>query len=206
MRPTVIALGHSISRDLICDSCSCDFGGTSIYQVPSNINSSCHTLQDLLTLDTSEKEFYLLHMNIRSHSPHHDELVSTLASLRINFDVIGVSETWNFFENLLKAKVDIPGYSYVSQQSHSQNGGVALYVKSGRPPIPRPDLERDSPDFESVGVEVENKNGKNYLFCCAYCHPNSVIDTFSEYLQDILSNPAVCNKQVFILGDLETSM
>ena len=60
-------------------------------------------------------------MNIRSHSLHHDELISTLASLRINFDVIGVSETWNSFENPLKANVDIPGYSYVPQQSHLNN-------------------------------------------------------------------------------------
>ena len=131
--------------------------------LPSNINSSYHTLQDLLTLDTSEKDFSLFHMNIRSHSLHHDELFSTLASLRINFDVIGVSETWNSFENSLKANVDIPGYSYFPQQTHSQNGGVALYVKSGLTPIPRPDLKRDSTDFESVWVEVENNNGKNYL-------------------------------------------
>ena len=64
-------------------------------------------------------------------------------------------------------------------------------------------LKRDSTDFESVWVEVENNNRKNYLFCCAYRHPSSVIDTFNEYLQEILSNPAVCNKQVFL--SLETS-
>ena len=173
--------------------------------LPTKINSSYHTLQDLRTLDTSEKDFSLLHMNIRSHSLHHDKLVSTLASLKINFDVIGVSETWNCFENPLKANVDIFGYSYVPQQSYSQNGGVALYVKSGLTPIHRQDLERNSTDFESVWIEVENKNGKNYLFCCAYRHPSSAIDTFSEYLQDILSNSAVCNKQVFILGDFNVN-
>ena len=79
-------------------------------------------------------------------------------------------------------------------------------MKSGLTPIPRPDLERDSTDFESVWVEVEDKNGKNYSFCCAYRHPSSVIDTFNEYLQAILSNPAVRNKQVFILGDFNVNL
>ena len=142
-------------------------------------------------------------MNIRSLSLYFDELISTLASSKIKFDVIGVSETWNSFDNPIKTNVEIPGYNYFPCQSHSQNGDVALYVKSGLTPVPRPDLSKDSTDFESVWAEVENKSGKNYLLCCAYRHPNSSIDTFSEYLQDFFSNPAVCNKQVFILGDLE---
>ena len=43
----------------------------------------------------------------------------------------------------------------------SQNGGVALYVKSGLIPTPRPDLGKDSTNFEAAWVEVENRNGKN---------------------------------------------
>ena len=74
-------------------------------------------------------------------------------------------------------------------------------MKTGLTPTPRLDLSKGNADFESVWVEVENRNGKNYLLCCAYRHPNSAIDTFSDYLQEILSNSAVSNKQIFILGD-----
>ena len=70
--------------------------------------------------------------------------------MKINFDVIGVSETWNSFENPVKTNVEFPGYNYFPCQSHSQNGGVALYVKSGLTLFPRPDLSKDSTDFESV--------------------------------------------------------
>ena len=69
-----------------------------------------------------------------------------------------------------------------------------------------PDLSKDNPDFESVWVEIENNNGKNYLLCCAYRHPNSAIDTFSDYLQEILSNPAVSNKQIFIFVDFNIDL
>ena len=159
--------------------------------LPSNVNSSYHTLQDLYALEHSENDLSLFHLNVRSLPLHFDELVSTLATLKINFDVIGVSETWDSFDNPIKTNVEIPGYSCFSCQSHSQNGGVALYMKSGLAPIPRPDLGKDSTDFESVWVEVENSDGKNYLFCCTYHHPSSTIDGFSEYLQEILSIPTV---------------
>ena len=174
--------------------------------LPSNVNSSYHTLQDLSMLDTSEHDLSLFHLNIRSLSLHLDELSSTLATLTLNFDVIGVSETWNSFENPINSNVEIPGYSYFPCQSHTQNGGVAIYVKVGLNPIPRPDLGKSTTDFESVWVEVENNGGKNYLFCCVYRHPSSDIDNFCDYLQETLSNPAVFNKQVFILGDFNINL
>ena len=175
--------------------------------LPSNVNSSYHTPQDLSTLDTSANDLLLFHTNIRSLSLHFDELVSTISTLKISFDVIGVSETWNSFDVPTKTNVEIPGYSYFHSQSHTQNGGVALYVKSGLTPIPRPDLSKDSTDFESVWVEVEkNKQGKNYLFSCIYRHPTLSFDTFNEYLQETLSNPAVFNKHVFILGDFNINL
>ena len=174
--------------------------------IPSNVNSSYHTLQDLSSLDISENDFSLFHMNTRSLSLHFDELISTLATLKINFDVIGVSETWNSFENPIRTNVEITGYSHFPCQSYSQNGGVALYVKSGLSPTLRPDLSKDSADFETVWVEVENKKGKNYLFCCAYRHPNTNLDSFSDYLQEILSSSTVSNKQTFILGDFNVNL
>ena len=36
--------------------------------LPSNVNSSYHTLQDLSMLDTSERDLSLFHLNIRSLS------------------------------------------------------------------------------------------------------------------------------------------
>ena len=45
-----------------------------------------------------KNDFALFHMNVRNLSLHFDELVSTIASMNINFDVIGVSETWKFLQ------------------------------------------------------------------------------------------------------------
>ena len=79
-------------------------------------------------------------------------------------------------------------------------------MKSGLILSPRPDLGKDSTNFEAVWVEVENRNGKNYLLCCLYRHPSSDLDNFNEHLHEVLSIPAVSNKQVFILGDFNVNL
>ena len=76
--------------------------------IMTNFNSSYHTLQKVTTRSTSENDLFIFHMNIRSLSLHFDEHVSTLASLKIKFDVIGVSETWDFPEQPIKTNVVIP--------------------------------------------------------------------------------------------------
>ena len=145
-------------------------------------------------------------MIIRSLSCHYDELVSTLVNLQVNFDVVVVSEIFHTFDNPIQVNVEIPGYTLLLGQSHSQNGGIGLYIKSCLAPTNRKDLCIYSIDFETVWVEVENKHGKNYLFCCVYLYPSSNLDHFSNYLHESLSNQAVVDKQLFILGDFNSDL
>ena len=39
------------------------------------------------------------------------------------------------------------------------------------------------------------------MICCAYRHPSTEIENFTEYLQRFLSSSLAANKYVFILGD-----
>ena len=132
--------------------------------LPSNVNSSYYTLQDLSTLSTSDNDFSLFHMNTRSLSLHFDELISTIATLKINFDVIGLSETWNSIQNPIKTNVEIPGYKYFPCGSQSQNGGLALYVKTGLTPTPRPDLSKIIPILNQFGLKLRTTMVK--IVCC----------------------------------------
>ena len=174
--------------------------------LPSNIDSSYHTIQDLSTLDTSATDLSSPHMNIRSLSCHFDELQSLLVNLNIGFNVVAVSGTWDSFARPLSSNVSIPGYILLSSKSQSQNGGVGLYIKTGLGPIPRPELGSDSDEYETVWAEIENSKDKNILICCAYRHPSSEIEHFTEYIQRTLSIPSVANKHVFILGDFNINL
>ena len=141
--------------------------------LPSNIDSSYHTIQDLSTFDTSPTHPSLFHMNIRSLSCRFDKLQFLLVNLNIGFNVIAVSETWDSFARPLSANIEIPGFTFISSKSQSQNGGVGVYIKTSMGPVPRPDLDSDSDEYETVWAEIENSKDKNILICCAYRHPNT---------------------------------
>lgn len=57
-----------------------------------NITSQYATVSEVASMELSDKDFSLFHMNIRSHSLHFEELHALLSSLNINFQVIGLSE------------------------------------------------------------------------------------------------------------------
>ena len=174
--------------------------------LPSYFDSSYHTIHDLSTSLTSHTDLSFLHMNIRSLSCHFDELHSLLVNLNISFSVVAVSETWDSFARPLSTNVDIPGCTFFSSKSQSQNGGVGLYVKTCLGPVSRPELDGNSEEYETVLAKIENPKGKNILICCAYRHPSTEIDHFTEHLQRSLSNPLLANKHVFILGDFNINL
>ena len=115
-------------------------------------------------------------------------------------DVIGASETWDSFENPIKMNVEIPGYSYFSSQSHTQNGGVAVYIKSSLTPIPRPDLGKNSRDYESVWIEIENRNGKNYLFVVSIVIQAVILTSF------VIISKRFCPIQLYVISKFLSSV
>ena len=94
----------------------------------------------------------------------------------------------------------------VFTRSHSQNGGVGMYVKSNLSASPRKDLDCSNDDFETVWIEVDRKNEKNLLFCCVYRHPNSNVESLTFHLNDILLKVTQSNKLAFIMGDFNVNL
>ena len=54
---------------------------------------------------------------------------------------------------------------------------------------------------ESIVIEVRVPNSKNILITVCYRPPNSNTPDFLEYLQDLLQNPVLTNKDCYIVGD-----
>ena len=81
-------------------------------QMPQHIDTHCFSLQELsksFYKSASNKELSIFHSNIRSLSLHLDELLGLAMNLNQSFDVIGVSETSDSFENPIATNVEIPG-------------------------------------------------------------------------------------------------
>ena len=157
-------------------------------QFPVNIQSKYFTLSELASVEANANDLMILHTNIRSLSAHIDELVFLCGQFSKIVDIIGVSETWNSIQNEFLTNIDIEGYNFYNTKSLSQNGGAGLYVKKSLISTACENLSFRCNEFETVWVEVENANDKNYLFCCAYRHPNSDVDVFTSHLQSICRN------------------
>lgn len=56
-----------------------------------NLNSQYYSLQEIAAVEVSKNDFALFHMNIRSLSLHYEEFHALLCSLKIDFQVIGLS-------------------------------------------------------------------------------------------------------------------
>jgi len=106
----------------------------------------------------------------------------------------------------MSSNVDNPGYTFFSSKCQSQNGGIDLYVKTSLGPVPRPELDSASDEYETTSAGIENPKDRNVLICCAYRHPSTKIEHFTECLQMPLSNPLAENKLVFILGDFNINL
>ena len=169
-----------------------------------SIDSRYFTLSEISHLDSHSGDLSILHTNIRSLALHYDELVSLAAVTNRNFSVIGVSEMWNSKDNPIVTNVEIPGYKLYTTLSSSQNGGVCLYVQQSFVSKPREDLDFSSGEFETVWVEVENKNSKNVFFSCTYRHPDSDIAILTSHFQGIFSKQS--DKAIFIMGDFNVNL
>ena len=88
---------------------------------------------------------------------------------------------------------------------HLQNGGVGLYIRDSLTYNPQINLDSCTDDFESVWVEIENKNDKNFLICCVYRHPNSNIDNLTSHFQNHLSKLS-SNKLLLIMCDFNVNL
>ena len=167
------------------------------------VNSKYYDIIDFPQIKKNSHAFYIFHLNIRSLSADLEELQLLLNALKINFDVIGISETKEQSGGFLKY-VDLHGYAIHSQHSNSAAGGVAIYVKLDY--IIRDDLNVLEDEFETIWVEIKNKKSLNVLCCCAYRHPNTEIDKFNEYINRVMAKISKENKLVFCMGDFNVNL
>ena len=174
--------------------------------IEPDINCNYYNVQEIHSLETSNKDLSLLHMNIRSLSLHYDELFTLLGSIGIDFQLIGLSEIKDSVSSPISTNIDIPGYKFHHTSSQSAAGGVGIYVKSDLKANKRLDLSISTCDFETVWIEIKDAKSKNILCCCAYRHPSSDIATFNNHMQEIMSKIDNENKTTFIMGDFNLNL
>ena len=145
-----------------------------------------------MTLSSNKSYFSLFHVNHKSLDAHLDDLHATLDLLGFPFQVIGVSETRENVLRGFKMNNTLHGYNLHSQPSSSAAGGVALYTSKSLNAVQRTDISVTDEEFETV--------------VCAYRHPSSSPERFTEHIETVLHNLVRENKNIFILGDFNINL
>ena len=85
------------------------------------------------------------------------------------------------------------------------NINLEVFVK--RDAVKRTDLSVTDEEFETVWVEIKNNKSESILCCCAYRHPSSSPERFTEHIETILHiNLGRENKNIFLLGDFNINL
>jgi hypothetical protein len=119
------------------------------------------SLSDLaLGLDGYPSCLKFCHINAESLPGHFDDFKDIFSRI-INFDIIGISETW-LKPSLVSSNFDLPGYCLLrNDRMGKDRGGVAIYIRSSLSPrhiLSSPQPYSNSPEF--IFVEASTGNDK----------------------------------------------
>ena len=135
-----------------------------------------------------------------------DQLQNVLSAAKIDFDLIGTTETKQQVDKDFLVNVNITGYHMYTQPSKSNAGGVAIYIKNNLDHFIRDDLCKLDDCFEAVWIEIKNSKGKNSLCGCIYRHPNTDVTNLMQYLEATFSLIDKKKYNIFLMGDFNIDL
>ena len=145
-------------------------------------------------------------MNTCSFSKNIEELEYLLDETKIDFDVVGISESRIRNDKCPINSMNLNGYSHESCPTESAAGDTLLYISNSLSYKPRNDLcIYKSIELEPTFIEILNPKRKNVIVGCIYCHPHMHLNEFVDYyINNLLDKLSKENKTVFHLGDFNT--
>ena len=130
-----------------------------------------------------DKNFNIFHNNVNGLETKFQLLHTFFAGCFLDFEVIAITETSNQDpNNKFKTNITIEGYKEFSTSTITSNGGTTIYTKSNLDPVERLDLKFKHEHYESVWIELKNKNHKNVVCGSIYRHPHDTNDIFNDFL------------------------
>lgn len=174
-----------------------------------------YCLHDVVNLNSKNKISYFMVnnypkfivQNIRSSSKNIDNFFATLSAYSLDFNLIGLVETWSIFGNNFKK----PGYNLFEHSSNmNKSSGVALYVAEvyNTVIIDLPWINSVSfkIDYLFVKSDIITVNNLPVRVGVLYRSPATNISQFLDFWQKLLDYFCINNLPVIILADLNINI
>ena len=172
------------------------------------LHSCNYYLSIFFSEEISKKRIYdncfsLLHSNIRSAQNDLGSLEHFLSTLHHEFSIIGISESWLKDHNV--DRYGIQGYQAVHRYRPTHcGGGVSIFVQDSIDYFQRPDLCYQNKSIESVFIGIDKDQvgkDRNVIVGVTYRLPDTDINTFNDYLSELLSKVKIERNFLACLGD-----
>lgn len=183
------------------------------YNNQANLNCNCsYYLEDgfntkINGLTNNSAIFSLIHLNIRSAPKNLNKFEAYLHNIDINFNVIGLTETW-FNENNIE-RYTMQGYNHEYEYRKSKKGGgVSMFIAKETEYTLRSDLVLSN-SVESVFIELDKgivDCNRKVVMGCIYRPPDTNLQEFLVDLNSLLNKLSHENKSVYLMGDFNINL
>ncbi|MCG7869794.1 MAG: hypothetical protein JAY74_25915 [Candidatus Thiodiazotropha taylori] len=179
--------------------------------VQDNVSTtSIHScIDDVLTLNLSDKGFNFGHLNIQGicgkDMTKFEELKSLISSpVNNNLHLLGLSET-KLKEHKHTKAFNIEGFQEPFRKDNLTNGGGGLmvYVKNGINVKRREDLETN--EISCIWMEIMQEKSKLFLIGNLYRPPNSKIE-FNDRFEEFMDKVSNEEKEIILMGDFNKNL
>ena len=142
----------------------------------------------------------MLHLNIRSLQKNFDSLLNLLMTLKFEFKVICITETWCSDNSMNHNLFELPQYKSIHQVRRAgKGGGIAVFLHESLTYNIRHDLSVNNVHIEALHIEIINKKSKNILINNQYLQPAGNFNEFEVYLNTFLAKSKTTDKTCFLV-------
>lgn len=146
---------------------------------------------------TNKNSLSIFHLNIRSLNKNGSNLLTFLSSIKLEFDIIIISEIWS--NNIDISLNQFTGYQkYYTLPQRSNIGGICILIKSN---LSHKEINIKSyDDIENIAIEI-TINKTKILIIGTYRHPNNNTNNMTNFLKEIKHQ-----KNIILLGDININL
>ena len=155
------------------------------------------------------KSLSLLHLNICALSNNFNEFSILLKEIKINFDIIALTESRIKKNSVYPINIELENYSIELTPTEIVARGALLYINKKLSYHPRNDLNIYTPGkLESTFTEFVCPKSSNIIVGCIYKHPSLQVNNFTnDILLSLLEKLSKENSnKIFLLGDFNIDL
>ena len=154
------------------------------------------------TKEFNDKTFSVLQFNVRSLSQDFKSLKELLTTIKFEFKVIYITETWCTDDPRNEILFNFENYTSIDQfRKHVGGSVVCVFIQNSLIFKPRPEFATNSNNIESLAIEIVNMKSKNVAISARYRQPAGDFKQYKTYLQDFFNKMKNYNTAINIVGD-----